>query len=202
MALQQPKKPVGGAYGTFLSAKRAEFTKACAGQRASAISTMAGAAWKQLSEPDKAPFQKQYEANKAQYDIDLAAFLKSGGKVEKGPTALRSEKRKAKGGGGSGKKAKNEDPNRPRKPAGGGYGCFLTKNRDKLKAECDGSVTAIAKLAGERWKAMSAEAKNPFEKDYLIKKAAYEEAMKTYVPPSGDGAEGDDDDDAGSPDDA
>jgi len=40
--MEQPKRPVGGAYGIFLTEKRAEFMKACAGKQASAVSKMAG----------------------------------------------------------------------------------------------------------------------------------------------------------------
>ena len=50
MTLEQPKKPVDGAYGIVLTEKRPEFTKACAGQKASAVSSMAGESWKKLNE--------------------------------------------------------------------------------------------------------------------------------------------------------
>merc|ERR1719393_268417 len=61
MALEQPKKPVGGAYGIFLSEKRPEFAKKCEGQKASAISTMAGEAWKKVSQNEK---RKEKEGKK------------------------------------------------------------------------------------------------------------------------------------------
>ena len=53
MAWTQPKKPVGGAFGIFASEKRPEFTKACVGQKASAVSKMAGEEWKKVSEAEK-----------------------------------------------------------------------------------------------------------------------------------------------------
>merc|ERR1719409_2646231 len=53
--------------------------------------------------------------------------------------------------------------------------------------ECKGQpITAVTKLAGERWKALSAAEKKPFEDEYETKKAAYAEAMKSYVPPARD----------------
>lgn len=194
MALEQPKKPVGGAYGQFLAAKRPEFSKACEGQKASAISQMAGAAWKKLSEADKAPYQKAYDAAKSKFDIDMAAFLKAGGEKAKGTRALATEKRKAKEDPKSkAKRARKEDPNRPKKPAGGAYGCYLAKHREALQKECPGSITGVSKLAGSRWKALSEKQKEPYEKEYQTKKAAYEEAMKSYVPPAGEDAADDED---------
>ena len=96
MALAQPKKPVCGAWGFFLSENRPANTKAYPGQSASAISRMAAEAWKKQSAAQKAPFQKKYEVAKAQFDKDMAAFLASGGVKEKGFKAQRAEKRKAK----------------------------------------------------------------------------------------------------------
>jgi len=180
MALEQPKKPVGGAYGYFLAEKRPEFTKACAGQKAPAISTVAGAAWKKLSEAQKAPYQKLYEAAKQKYEKDIAAFLENGGEKSKGMRAMRSEKRKAK----EAKKGKN-DPNKPKRPAGGAFGCFLNANRPAFIKECGGAITGASKLASAKWKVLPAAERSLFEKEYEAKKTAYEEAMKTYVPPAG-----------------
>merc|ERR1711879_191096 len=66
----------------------------------------------------------------------------------------------------------------------GGYGCFLAKNREALTKECEGqSVTAISKLAAERWKTLSPEDKKVFDEEYAAKKEKYVEEMKSYVPP-------------------
>jgi len=194
MAMEQPKKPVGGAYGIFLTEKRPEFLKACAGQKASAVSTMAGAEWKKISDAAKAPYQKKYEQVKAKYDKDMAAFLAGGGEKTKGTLALRAEKRKAKDG------KKKKDPNAPKKVAGGGYGVFLNENREKIvKSLPAGSnpITAVAKAAGEQWKALSEANKKPYvakyEKKVAVYKAALEEYKKTL--PAGEGDEEDDEED-------
>jgi len=195
MALEQPKKPVGGAYGSFLAEKRPEFTKQCAGQKASAISTLAGTSWKALTDAQKAPYEKKYLAAKEKFDKDMAAFLAGGGEKVKGAAALRNEKRKAKEDpGAAGKKAKKDDPNRPKRPAGGAFGCFLAKNRDAFQKACPGPASGVSKLAGAKWKALTENDKKPYEAEYQIKKAAYEKAMKNYTPPAGADAEEDEED--------
>merc|ERR1712232_1200510 len=101
--------------------------------------------WKKLSDAEKAAYQTKYEAAKKKFDADMAAFLAAGGEKAKGLKAARNEKRKKKEG------KKEKDPNKPKKPAGGAYGCFLAKKRAEFQKECGGSVTGVAKLAGERW---------------------------------------------------
>lgn len=183
MALQQPKKPVGGAFGRFSCEKRAEFTKLCEGQKASAVLKMLGEAWKNLSEADKAPYVKAYEEAKKAFDVEWAAFIAGGGVKSKGVMALRAEKRKAKQDGGKCKRAK-KDANAPKRPAGGAFGCFLAANRKNFEKQCPGSIVGVTKLASEKWKAASQAEKEKYGQEYTEKKAAYEEAMKSYVPPA------------------
>jgi hypothetical protein len=286
MALEQPKKPSGGAFGQFLSEKRAGFIKQCAGKPITEVTKVAGAAWKALSEAERGPYQKKYEAAKAKYETDFAAFTAAGGVKEKGAAALRTEKKKAvangtaepkrplgaypqwmadnrqmltekimaklgvdkakvflmlykearpffdalsaaekkkleeiveaakvkyqaehkawKEAGGKGQassdagKKEIKDPNRPKKPAGGAFGCFMEQNRPALIKECAGqAATASVKLGSTRWKALSEAEKAVFDKAYEKKKAAYDEAMKSYVPPAGAAMEDGDDDEEG-----
>ena len=74
MALVQPKRRAGGAFGVFSNEMRPEFSKACQGQPVSAVSKMASQEWKKL----------KYELAKAQFDKDMTAFLESGGVKSKG----------------------------------------------------------------------------------------------------------------------
>jgi len=178
--LEQPKKPAGGGFGRFVAEKRAEFQAKCAGKPVSAVSIMAGQVWGALSEAQKEPYKKKFVEAQAKYTADLATFLAAGGEVQKGAAALRTEKRKAKEGKGT----KQKDPNAPKKPAGGAYGCFMAANRAAFSKQCPGSITGVAKLAGEKWKAVSAAEKEKYEKEYKVKAAAYQEAMKSYVPPA------------------
>merc|ERR550525_709924 len=131
MALEQPKKPVGGAYGIFLAKHRPEFSAATKGQQASAISKMAGERWKLLSKADRAPYEKEYQVAKVKFAAAIKAFLDAGGEKKKGPRALASEKRKLQEGGGK-RRRLAKDPNRPKKPAGGAFGVFLNKHRQEF----------------------------------------------------------------------
>jgi len=177
MALTQPKKPAGGAYGMFLGERRAEFMKACQGQPITAVSKIASEKWKALGEKEKEPYQKRYESAKVQFEKDMAAFLASGGQKSKGITALRSEKRKAREA-----KLKKKDPNAPKKPAGGGYGVYLAENRPTVvKSLPQGhKMTDVAKKAGEMWRALSDAAKKPYEEKFQKKQAAYKTALEEY----------------------
>jgi len=174
-ALEQPKKPAGGAYGQFLNDKRAEFTKACAGKPITAVSKMAGEAFKNLSDAQKKPYQDKYEAAKAKFEKDMAAFLAAGGEKQKGAAALRTEKRKAKEG------KKKKDPNAPKKPAGGAYGRFMAEKRPEFIKACAGQpITAVAKMGGEAWKKLSDAQKKPYETEYAKTLEEYKKAMAEY----------------------
>jgi len=178
--LEQPKKPAGGGFGRFVAEKRAEFQAKCAGQPVSAVSKLAGQAWGALSEAQQQPYKEKFVEAQAKYTADMEAFLAAGGEKQKGAAALRTEKRKAK----EGKVKKQKDPNAPKRPAGGAYGCFMAANRAAFTKQCPGSITEVAKLAGEKWKAASAAEKEKYEKEYKVKFDAYQEAMKSYVPPA------------------
>jgi hypothetical protein len=171
VAMQQPKKVVGGAYGRFMAEKRPEFTKACAGKPVSVVAKMAGEAWSKMSDTQKAPYQKKYESAKIQFDKDMAAFLAGGGEIEK-----KEKKRKAKDG------KKKKDPDAPKKPAGGAYGVFLAKNRaDIVKSLPAGhKITDVAKAAGAQWKALPDAQRVPYEKEYQKKMEEYLAAMEEY----------------------
>merc|ERR1711957_488877 len=134
-------------------------------------------------------------AAKEKYEKDMAAFLGAGGEKAKGAAAFRNEKRKAKEDRGAGsKQAKKDDPTRPKRPAGGAFGCFLAKNRNAFQKECPGPASGVSKLAGAKWKALTENDKKPYEAEYQTKKAAYEKAMKNYTPPAGADAEEDEED--------
>jgi len=177
MSAVQPKKPVGGAFGVFVGEKRAEFQKACEGKPVSEVSKMAGEEWKKLSEQDRKPYQKKYEAAKQQYDQDLATFLANGGTKEKGAAALRKDAMKLK----EAKKA-SKDKDAPKRPAGGAYGQFLAEKREEIKKSLPAghSITDVTKKAGEMWKSLPADGRQKFEEAYKTAQEEYKRQMEIY----------------------
>ncbi|CAJ1437409.1 unnamed protein product [Effrenium voratum] len=142
------------------------------GQPITAVTKLAGERFRALGEEEKAVYQKKYEEAKAKYEEDMKGFLEAGG--EKKARKSKEEKVKPK---------KEKDPEAPKRPAGGAYGCFLAKHRAAFAEQCKGKpVTAVTKLASEKWKALSDEEKKVFEAEYKAKKSAYDEAMKSYAP--------------------
>jgi len=117
------------------------------------VMTSASKEWKMMNDLQKKPFQDIFVAAKKVYDVDQDAYVKSG--------QMEAWKR---------------DPEKPKKPVSaflhflGGY---RTKNAS-LK------VTEASKLAAAVWKDMSAEQKQPYEKQYKDEKNKYDEAMKLY----------------------
>jgi ABC-type transporter MlaC component len=173
MALEQPKKPAGGAYGRFMAENRAKFIAECKGKPITEVSKLGSVRFKELSDAQKAVYQKQFEDAQAQYKKDMEAFEAAGGE-------RKAVKRKGKDDECDSKRRK-KDPDAPKKPAGGAYGIFLNKNRPKFMEQTKGQpITAISKLAGEEWKKLSEKEKEPFQKEYEKTLAAYKKALEEY----------------------
>merc|ERR1712048_632419 len=100
-------------------------------------------------------FDKQAADAQAQYEKDLAAFQAAGG--VKG--AKRKEKKEAKDAKAAKKAKKEADAasGKPKKLAGGAYGVYLSHHRDEIMKSlpADSKISAITKIGGERWKALS-----------------------------------------------
>jgi len=190
MAPEQPKKLAGGAFGRYMQENRPGLLKECAGKPATASIKLGSERYKALDASSKSKYEKMYEQAKQQYEKDMAAFTAAGGEIQ----ARKPNKDK--------KEKIAKDPNRPKKPVGGAFGCFQAKKRAELTKECAGKpVTAVLKLCAERWKALDAAAKLPYESDFKVKQAEYAKAMKDYVPPAGAADEEDGGDEEGDEDD-
>merc|ERR1712187_492669 len=165
-----------GAFGRFLAEHRPALQQECAGKPVTWVVKLASERYKALSDSEKSDWEKKYKDAQAQYEKDMEAFLAAGGEKA-------AIKRKNNDDNVTSKKQK-KDPEAPKRPAGGAYGCYLAKHREAFTKECEGKpVTAITKLAGERWKELSPEQKKPFEDEYQEKLATYQAAMKDYTPP-------------------
>lgn len=170
----------GGAFGQFLNEKRAEISQLpnVKGKPATAVVKVASERFKALDDASRKQYEEKYEQAKQQYEKDMAAFLAAGGEK-------KAVKRKSSGDDAKVAKKQKKDPAAPKKPVGGAFGCFTNKNRAEFAKECEGKpVTAVTKLAAERWKELSDADKKAYEDEYAAKKAAYDEAMKSYIPPA------------------
>ncbi|CAJ1378315.1 unnamed protein product [Effrenium voratum] len=160
----------------FLAEKRPELMKETQGQPITAVTKLASERFKALGDEERAAYQKKYEEAKAKFEEDMKAFLEAGGE---------KKARKTKGSKGAEKLKRKKDCTRRIEA-----GCpdshelwQVLQNRSAFADQCKGQpVTAVTKLASEKWKALSEEEKKVFEEEYQTKKAAYEEAMKSYVP--------------------
>merc|ERR1712084_65580 len=108
------------------------------------------------------------------------------------PGKRRQEKAEAKKAKSDKKAKKEKDPNKPKKPQSA-YWLWLGENRTALTKEVGaGNVTAVARLGGEKWKALPEKEKAPFEKKAAALKAEYDQAMVEYKKTAGDAAADDD----------
>jgi len=193
-AIEEPKKSMS-AYFLYIQANRDAVQKELGVKDFGPVTKNLSARWKALSASERTTFDKQAADAKAQYDKDLGAFQAAGG--VKG--AKRKEAKEAKDAKAAKKAKKSADTasGKPKKPAGGAYGVYMSHHREEImKGLPAGSkITAITKTGGERWKALSAQDKEKYEKEYQIKKAKYEEELKAWKETNG-GAADDDDEDA------
>lgn len=166
----QPKK-AATAYFLWLSDNREAIQKELGSKLAPAVSKMAGERWAKLPADTKAPYEAKARLAKADYDKAMESF-----KAEGGLTAPRKRK-----GGAMAVKAP-KDPNVPKKPAGGGYGVFLSMHREELvKSLPKGhKVTDVSKAAGERWKLLTEADKRPYNEEFAAKMAMYKKALEEW----------------------
>eukprot|EP00747_Dinoflagellata_sp_TGD_P186233 gnl/TRDRNA2_/TRDRNA2_43159_c0_seq1.p1 gnl/TRDRNA2_/TRDRNA2_43159_c0~~gnl/TRDRNA2_/TRDRNA2_43159_c0_seq1.p1 ORF type:complete len:202 (+),score=86.44 gnl/TRDRNA2_/TRDRNA2_43159_c0_seq1:82-687(+) len=79
----KPKKPAGGAYGVFLSENRDKIKAALpAGHKITDVTKAAGAKFKALSDKEKAPYEKKYQALKAAYEKAMKSYKPPAGAAE------------------------------------------------------------------------------------------------------------------------
>jgi len=87
-----------------------------------------------------------------------------------------------------GKKGKKlKDPNAPKRPLSA-YFLWLGEFRTRMKVERPEIVRDVkifGVTAGEEWKKVTEEEREPYQARHLVLKANYEEAMKHYVAPKG-----------------
>ncbi|CAK0910488.1 unnamed protein product [Prorocentrum cordatum] len=191
--LEEPKKPQT-AYWIWLGENRDALTKEAGTMKGSVVAKLGGEKWKGLSATAKKPFEDRSAKLKADYDTAMEKFKASGGQVGK----RRLEKKEAKDAKAD-KKAKKDRARKaslkPARPASA-YWLWLGENREALAKEAGtAKPPVVAKLAGEKWKALAAAAKKPFEAKAAELKAAYDKALQEWKSSGGgeDDEDGEDD---------
>merc|ERR1711920_1189922 len=99
--------------------------------------------------------------------------------------------------GRAAKKAKKDADvasGKPKRPAGGAYGVYVAHHRSDIHKglPAGSTVAAVSKVAGERWKALSAKDRKKYEDEYQINKTKFEAELKIWKEKNG--SEDDDED--------
>ncbi|XP_057312504.1 uncharacterized protein LOC130654018 isoform X1 [Hydractinia symbiolongicarpus] len=115
------------------------------------VAKLCGAAWKEMSDEEKAPYQQKYQTDRDRYLKEKEALDKKMGK----------------------------DPNKPKRPQTA-YFCFLAEFRKEIAGKTLKDGEKIPQLAGERWRDMKAENKKKYEEIVEKDKERYEKEMEEY----------------------
>ena len=152
----------------FFASVRASLKAANPDAMVTDLGRLAGVAWKELSEKERAEWVSKSTAAKA-------AFEAEHGPVERAPKAKakagKETKAAAKGKGKGGKAAKADGPKR----GISAYMAFATEMRPSIKADNpSASFGELGKLMGAAWAKMDAGAKKKYEDIAAKDKARYE----------------------------
>merc|ERR1712066_458835 len=131
-----------------------------------------GEMWKKMSDGQKAPFQKKYEAESEKYQKKLAKY-----KLTKEYAAFQKAKEQHKVD--TVKKSKfKKDENAPTRPQSA-YFLFMADERDDLVADGMSHKDAMVEL-GKMWGKLSAAKKKPYEDKAAAAKAKYQKTLEKY----------------------
>ena len=163
----QVKRPAGGAYGQWVNQMRKEgLGKACP-----VVAKKASIMWKEMSDADKAPFQKAYEAQKASYDT-YKAFESFEPPAKRGRTGDYKPPKKEK------------DADAPKRLVGGAYGMFQKANREEFTKEAAAKgysgFSGANRIRSEKWKVMTEAQQGEWQKKYQAAKVQYEKDVQAY----------------------
>merc|ERR1719414_358328 len=184
---QQPRNP----YFIFLSENRERFEKEIPEgmKKGPGTAKVAGEKWKALPESEKKAYSDRAVAEKMAFEAAGGVKKK---RVHKGSMAEVKRQRTA------------ERPDVPKRPKNA-YVLFMADNREsfeRLVPAGEKKSTGLAKLAGEKWKELSAKERSPYEAKAAEARAAYKKAMEKYKAENPDSAEGDEDNEDGETGDA
>eukprot|EP00435_Cladocopium_sp_Y103_P062343 s615_g23.t7 len=174
---QAPKKPAGagGAYGCFLAKNRAAFMKECSGQPVTAVTKLASAKWKELSDEDKKIYEEEFQKKKEEYQEAMKSYVPlSNAEDDEPPVKKRKTKEGAEAKSKESKAAEKADAKAAKAQAKAE--AKEAKAKAKAEAKPKGKAKAKAKAdasAGVKLEpAVAAKAEKAGWKDVLVKLAA------------------------------
>mmetsp|Transcript_116793 Transcript_116793/g.227114 ORF Transcript_116793/g.227114 Transcript_116793/m.227114 type:complete len:687 (+) Transcript_116793:8-2068(+) len=169
---QQPKKPLSS-WMLWLNKNRDVIAAEVGSGRAPMVSRAAAQHWRALSEAERAPFDQQAAAAKAQYDKALAEFIANGGKLRK--------RKQGDNEFGNSQQVRRREP-MPKKAWGGAFGVFLNENRGDFKKALpiDCRHQDVVRAASEAWSGLSQEERQGYEDINARNMQDYKRAMEDY----------------------
>ena len=192
---KDPNAPRGAksAYIFYSTEKRPEMQAAHPEMKMTELSKPLGAAWKEMSEEDKAPYEAQAAEDKVRVTAEKEAYDAPGGGAEKFEAAqeaadaeeVATKKRKeAEGAAGPAKKKKRvKEVGEPKRPMTS-YLFFTASARPEITAaNPELKMTELAPIFSEKWKTLTEEEKAPFIAQAEADKTRYAEEMEEFARP-------------------
>lgn len=174
-----PKKNLS-AYFLFTQDRRAELKAAHPEKKLTQLTTVMAAEWKVIDAELKAKYQKQADADKAEY-VRLMAEYKKTDSYASHQVKLVAHKAEQKATADKKAATKPKDKNAPKKPQTA-YFIFTGHIRPQMKEENpDMKVTELAKIMGGKWKALNEEDKKQWYDQAAKLKAAHTVTVAEYA---------------------
>jgi hypothetical protein len=182
-----PKRPLSS-YFFFSNERREKTKKALLAEKPEAkvtdVAKALGAAWKDLSPKKKEKYEAMAKEAKEKYTEQMKDYERPS---DEELADLDCNKKRQRGKSTTGK-AKNKDPNRPKKQSG--YILFCSEKRPEVKDKHpEMKSTEVTTEIARMWKELSEKKKAKYLKMAEESKAKYDEAMKSYTPPASSGDE-------------
>jgi len=176
--LNAPKKNLSG-YFIFTQERRPALKAQHPDKKLTALTTIMAKEWKEMDDATKKGFQARSDADKATYQVKLAEYQKTENytkfqsklSVWKRESNLTAEKNAAK---------KPKDKNAP-KQSPTGYFLFTAEIRASVTAANPTlKVTQLAKLFGEKWKALDDDKKKQYTDEAARLKIEHKTTVEEY----------------------
>jgi len=171
----QPPKPAVTAMQFYVQDRREQIQAERPELDAKEVQKAISEEWKAMDTSAKAPYIEKAHTDKQRYEEEAASYV-----PDPSQPNLSSGKRP-------------RDPRRPKRPKSA-YAFFGEATRAELSASMPGlAIDTLSKLIGQEWRKLSEEQKAPYTQLAQQDKERYQMDMATYVPPSGEEEEDEED---------